>query len=118
MNEHNVARMFRGRYDDITRGTNGKDPNSDSLVIALKDRLDREASYADTQETKIVDLRSQLSDVNLELHSEKQEVMNRERKSESFLEKLIDKERNEKESEKKLREKDRRIEYLNQKLRG
>eukprot|EP00434_Breviolum_minutum_P043336 symbB.v1.2.038622.t1/scaffold6087.1/size21029/2 len=66
----------------------------------------------EAEETKIVDLRSQLSDVNLELHSEKQEVMNRERKNEGFLEKLIDKERNEKESEKKLREKDRRIEYL------
>ena len=41
------------------------------------------------RETKIVDLRSQLSDVNLELHSEKQEVMNRERKNEGFLEKLM-----------------------------
>ena len=84
-NEHNVARMYRGRFNDITKGTSGKDPNSDALVIALKDRLDHEASYVDSQETKIVDLKSQLSDVNLELHSEKQEVMNRERKSERIL---------------------------------
>ena len=27
-------------------------PNSDALVIALKDRLDHEASYVDTQENK------------------------------------------------------------------
>ena len=111
-NEHNVARTYRGRFDDITKGTSGKDPNSDALVIALKNRLDHEASYVDSQETKIVDLRSQLADINLELHSEKQEVMNRERKSERILEKLIDKERNDKESEKKLREKERKIEYL------
>ena len=111
-NEYNVARMYRGRFDDITKGTSGKDPNSDALVIALKDRLDHEASYVDSQETKIVDLKSQLADINLELHSEKQEVVNRERKSERILEKLIDRERNDKESEKKLREKERKIEYL------
>ena len=80
-------------------------PNSDALVIALKDRLDHEASYVDSQETKIVDLKSQLSDVNLELHSEKQEVMNRERKSERIFEKLVDRERKDK-------EKDKKIEYL------
>ena len=104
-NEHNVARMYRGRFNDITKGTSGKDPNSDALVIALKDRLDHEASYVDSQETKIVDLKSQLSDVNLELHSEKQEVMNRERKSERIFEKLVDRERKDK-------EKDKKIEYL------
>ena len=64
----------------------------------MKDRLDREASYVDSQGTKIVDLKNQIADVNLELHSEKQEVMNRERKSERILEKLIDKERKDKES--------------------
>ena len=111
-NEHNVAKTYRGRFDDITRGTSGKDPNADALVIALKDRLDHEASYVDSQETKIVDLKSQLSDINLELHSEKQEVMDRERKSERFLENLIERERNDKESEKKLREKERKIEFL------
>ena len=110
--ENNAARIYRGRFDDITKGTSGKDPNSDSLVIALKDRLDREASYLDSQGTKIVDLKNQIADVNLELHSEKQEVMNRERKSERILEKLIDKERKDKESEKELREKGRKIEYL------
>ena len=111
-NEYNVARKYQGRFDDITKGTNGKDPISDALVIALKDRLDHEASYVDSQETKIVDLKSQLSDINLELHSEKQEVINKERKSERILEKLIDRERNDKESEKKLREKEKKIEFL------
>ena len=78
----------------------------------MKDRLDHEASYVDSQETKIVDLKSQLADIHLELHSEKQEVINREHKSERILEKLIDRERNDKESEKKLREKEKKIDYL------
>ena len=110
--EYNVAKMHKGRYDDLTKGTSGKEPTSDALVQALKDRLDREASYVDSQETKIVDLKDQLADTKVELYSEKREVTNREQKNEKILEELSDKECSNRESEKELREKERKIEYL------
>ena len=34
--EYNVARMYRGRYDDLTKGTSGKEPKSDPLVQGIK----------------------------------------------------------------------------------
>ena len=35
--EHGVARMYKERYHDLTKGTSGKEPQSDALVRALKD---------------------------------------------------------------------------------
>ena len=110
--EHDVARIYKGRFEDITRGTSGKEPSSDALVNALKDRLDNEASYIGSQETKITELRDQLNDTSLELYSEKKEVQNKEQKSEKILKDLIDVERMNKESNQELREKEKRIEFL------
>ena len=71
--EYHVARMYRGRFDDITKGISDKEPTADVLVQALKDRLDREASYIDSQEVKINNLRDQLADAQVELYSERRE---------------------------------------------
>ena len=110
--EYHVARMHRGRFDDITKGISDKEPTADDLVQALKDRLDREASYIDSQEVKINNLKGQLADVQVELYSEKREITNKEKKNEKILKELSDKGRNNRGSEKELQEKDRQIEYL------
>ena len=110
--EHTVARMYKGRYEDVTRGTSGKDHQSDALIAALKDRLDHEASYTDSQEAKITELRDTLADTNLELHSAKREAQNKEQKSEKVLKQLTDIEYMNRESNQELKERDKKIKFL------
>ena len=45
MSEGDVAKLYKGRYEDITRELQGSESNPDSVVKALTSRLDKEKEY-------------------------------------------------------------------------
>lgn len=50
--EGDVARLFKGRYEDITQATAGSDKNSENIVKALEDRLDNKVDCIDYHRVK------------------------------------------------------------------
>ena len=91
--EHDLAMLYKGRYEDITRNTKSTDPDSNSLVVALKARLDQEASYTDSQENKIDELREQLNEMRSQYFSEKWEVQSKEAKNDRIQRELEEQEK-------------------------
>lgn len=110
--EGDIARLYKGRYEDITKATNGSNPNSDNLIIALKDRLSKEADYGDYQESKKVEMANQLAVLNMELVSEKKSVKMKEETTDKVRKGLIEEERAKLRLDKELEEKEKKIEFL------
>ena len=47
--EGDIAKLYKGRYEDITQEIVGADKSSNNMVKCLKLRLDREAVFSDHQ---------------------------------------------------------------------
>lgn len=61
--EGDVARLYKGRYEDVSKATSGSNPTSDNLVVALRERLDKETSYSSSREAKQTELMDQIEDL-------------------------------------------------------
>ena len=57
--EGEVARLYKGRFEEITKVTSGMDSETKTLTLALKDRLDREVSASGSKEATISELRDE-----------------------------------------------------------
>ncbi len=71
--EGDVARLYKGRYEDLTKELPGSESNSDSMVKALKTRLDNEKNYVLQQVSLRQKETDELKEVTREINAQKYE---------------------------------------------
>ena len=91
--EGEVARLYKGRFEEITKVTSGMDSETKTLTLALKDRLDREVSASGSKEATISELRDEVEDVRKQYRMEKWQADLNERNKDKFLKALSEQER-------------------------
>ena len=68
--EGDVARLYKGRFEQITQNSLGKDPDTDQLIRSLKNRLDQEATYTKNYMHQNDKMSDEVSDMTRKLNSE------------------------------------------------
>ena len=110
--EGEVARLYKGRFEEITKVTSGMDSETKTLTLALKDRLDREVSASGSKEATISELRDEVEDVRKQYRMEKWQADLNERNKDKFLKELSEQERANQKSNREIEEQNKKVEHL------
>lgn len=107
-----VARLYKDRFEDITRATSCTDKNSDNIMKALKDRLDHEVDRTDYRRVIRDEAEQERREMENKLRAKEHEAERDERGLNRVRKRLEDEEKRRQQSDSGLNEKDKRIEFL------
>ena len=117
--EGDVAKLYKGRYEDITQQMANAESNPDNMVRALKSRLDRETEYTLQQVALRQKEGEKLKDMTTEMKVQEFEVEKSTKVNDRLRKKLEEEEQARSrignlysEYKSEINEKDKRIEFL------
>ena len=110
--EGDVAKLYKGRYEDITQHMANAESNPDNMVRALKQRLDRETDYTLQQVSLRHKEGERLRDMTTEMKVQEYEAEKNMKANDRIRKKLEKEEQAQSRLGKMHDEKDKRIEFL------